>query len=151
MNALCIDDQGALPIDLDAASQLVTTFLKWKNVQWDEVIICFVTKESISKLHAYHFDDPTPTDCITFPIDSPKEEGEGPRILGEVFVCPEVAIEYTQKEGGNPYEEVSLYVIHGLLHLLGFDDIEKEDREEMRREEKSAIEYLKKNKVMLHD
>lgn len=151
MNALCIDDQEALPIDLDAASQLVTTFLKWRNVQCNEVTICFVTKKSISKLHADHFDDPTPTDCITFPIDSPEEGGEGPRILGEVFVCPEVAIEYTQKEGGDPYEEVSLYVIHGLLHLLGFDDIEKEDREEMRREEKSAIDYLKKNKVMLHD
>ena len=151
MNALCIDDQKALSINLVDASQLVTTFLKWKNVQCDEVTINFVTKEVITRLHADHFDDPTPTDCITFPIDSPEEDGEGLHILGEVFVCPEVAIEYTQQEGGDPYEEVSLYVIHGLLHLLGFDDIEKEDREEMRREEKSAIDYLKKNKVMLHD
>lgn len=90
----------------------------------------------ISKLHAQFFDDPSPTDCISFPIDG--------SLLGDIFVSPQAAIDYVQKKGGNVQSELLLYVIHGLLHLMGYDDMEKNEKRRMRRAEKRHLLNLQK-------
>ncbi|MCB1071895.1 MAG: rRNA maturation RNase YbeY [Chlamydiales bacterium] len=149
MNVHTTNNQSALSINHEDVERLVKSFLKWKKVACDEVIIHFVKKDEICHLHKEHFQDPTPTDCISFPIDSPDEATSGYSILGEVFVCPEVAIEYVNENGGNPYLETSLYIIHGLLHLLGYDDQDDESRAIMRAQEKSAMLYLERNKEIL--
>lgn len=131
--------------------RLVTSFLHWKQISSDEVSIHFVDKDEISRLHGDFFNDPSPTDCISFPIDAPDENKGEYTVLGEIFVCPQVGIEYAIKNNQDPYVEVSLYVIHGLLHLLGFDDQSEEEKVIMRGEENSAMEYLKENKGLLHE
>lgn len=148
MKVHCINTQSALPIAYRDVERLVISFLEWKQVQSDEVTIHFVSKEEITKLHGDFFDDPTPTDCISFPIDPPGDTKSGYTILGEIFVCPEVAIDYV--DGGDPYREITLYVIHGLLHLMGYDDIEEEDQIIMRTQEKSAMLYLEEKQEILH-
>ena len=70
---------------------------------------------------------------------------------GEVFVCPEVALKYAQKHHLSPFKELSLYIIHGLLHLLGYDDQDPTSILIMHDEEKSAIGYLKQKGALLHD
>ncbi len=147
MNVNVVSAQSALPLSKEKVERLVQTFLKWKCVEVDEVAIHFVDKEEISHLHDLYFNDPSPTDCISFPIDDPMEEGYV--VLGEIFVCPEVALEYVAKKGGDPYEEVLLYIVHGLLHLLGFDDQNPEDIRIMRGEEKSAINYFREHDILL--
>ena len=126
---------------------LVTSILGFKNVVCDEISIHFVSKEEICELHADYFNDPTPTDCITFPIDS--EEDSTYRILGEIFVCPEVAISSCKEFKTTLDYELSLYIVHGILHLLGYDDIEEEDEIIMRKEESLSLEHLKKNHLLL--
>lgn len=149
MNVHTINSQSALNINHKDVERLVRSFLKWKKVNCNEVIIHFVDREKITQLHKDHFQDPTPTDCISFPIDSPDETTSGYSILGEIFICPEIAIEYVNENRGNPYHETSLYIIHGLLHLLGYDDQDSENRSIMRAQEKSAMLYLEKNKELL--
>ncbi len=100
----------------------------------------FIGKKRIAALHAHYFNDSSPTDCITFPY-------EDPDFLGEVFVCPQVAAEYVKKHGGNLEKEITLYVVHGFLHLLGFDDQTERDRKKMRAEEKKWMTTLAKNKL----
>ena len=117
--------------------KLIGAFLFSKKVLCSEVAIHFVSKKKICELHEHLFDDPTPTDCISIPIDAPSSDAPFSH-LGEVFVCPKVAIEY----GGDPEQETMLYIIHGLLHLLGFDDIKSADRKVMRREEKKALRFI---------
>ncbi|MCB1107501.1 MAG: rRNA maturation RNase YbeY [Chlamydiia bacterium] len=151
MNIEFTNRQTVLPVSPIALKRLVSTFLNWKGVCCDEVSVHFVDKKEISRLHAEFFNDPSPTDCISFPIDSPTDHPKGYVVLGEVFVCPEVGVEYAIKEGLNPYEEVSLYTIHALLHLLGFDDQTEKDRMVMRGEENSAMHYLKENGVLIHE
>ncbi|MDQ8202820.1 rRNA maturation RNase YbeY [Pelagicoccus sp. SDUM812003] len=102
-----------------------------------ELSIAFVSKKEIARLHADFMDDPTPTDVITFPGDPDIE------LAGEICVCPEVARDYAQRERLDFSEELSLYVIHGYLHLCGFDDIEESDRAEMRRAEKLAMQIAR--------
>ncbi len=123
-------------------SRIVNEILRLEGVKTDEVSINFVDMAMICKLHEQYFNDPSFTDCISFPIDS---GSEGPyNILGEVFICPLAAIEYATKSGFDPYDETLLYLVHGLLHLAGYDDISDEDAKEMRHAEKRHLERLRK-------
>ena len=87
-------------------------------------------------------------------MDFPEIRGEGLedlelKILGEIFVCPKTAIEYAVQYKKNPYEEVTLYIVHGLLHLLGYDDIEKNARNLMRKAERKHMKALTQKGLIL--
>lgn len=144
MNITITNTQTDLPIDEKQARTIVREALLLMNVECMEISFQFVSKKDITTLHADFFDDPTPTDCITFPIDPPGPDA----LLGEVFVCPKTAIEYVANQGGNVEEETILYICHGILHLLGFDDIDDKDRQEMRKNESFLIENLRKKGLL---
>ncbi|MBS0615489.1 MAG: rRNA maturation RNase YbeY [Verrucomicrobia bacterium] len=127
--------QKDLSISRSSVKKLVELVLEDRET---EVVIHFVGKKKISQLHDQFFDDPSPTDCITFPM--------GGDILGEIFVCPQVAKEYDPR---HPYRETSLYVIHGLLHLLGYDDIQRSDRIKMQRAQNRLLKKAKAKRCLL--
>lgn len=103
-----------------------------------QISIYFVTEAKISQLHKEFFGDPTPTDCISFPLDQDH--------LGEVFISPKAALQYNPK---NPYQELTLYLVHGVLHLIGYDDLDPVKRKEMRKKEKLCIRQLSnKNRLI---
>jgi probable rRNA maturation factor len=139
VNIQVIQNQS-ISIDPLTVEKLVVEFTNFHHVKFDEATIHFVNTSKISKLHKEYFDDPTTTDCISFPMDD--EEEEGYRILGDVFICPETAASFVEKNGGELYQEITLYVVHGLLHLLGYDDIEDEDKAEMRAEETRFLKIV---------
>jgi probable rRNA maturation factor len=130
--------QTDLTIALNQVSPLVQAVLAAEKVVCDEVSIHFVSEEEISDLHQQFFNDPKPTDCISFPL----EANSSYRLLGDVFVCPKVAINYASKHGLDSYQELTLYVIHGLLHLVGYDDIKSEDRKKMRAAERRLMKKM---------
>jgi len=141
------NSQKDLSISASSVKQLVTALLKHLKIVCDEISFHFVTTRKISQLHKDFFDDPTTTDCITFPIDSC--ETDDFRVLGEVFVCPKTAIEYAQSKNKDPYIETSLYLVHGILHLIGYDDIDPKDRSAMRKKEKHCMKFLQENNLLL--
>ena len=142
MKITVINEQDALIICSKQVEQIVEHVLKYENCQCDEVIIHFVNDQTICQLHLQYFDDDSLTDCITFPID--EEEDSYYRLLGEVLICPYTAILYAEKNQKDPYLETTLYLIHGLLHLLGYDDIENIERKKMRQAEKRNMKNLAK-------
>ena len=144
MNILVNNNLNDLPISNDSVISVIQAFVDFEQIPADEISINFVDTETICSLHADYFDDPSPTDCISFPLDDEEEEY---RVLGEVFVCPKTAQEYASSQGTDPYLEVTLYVIHGLLHLIGFDDLEDRDRLEMRKKEEDHLQNLKNLKL----
>lgn len=100
-----------------------------------ELSIIFVDVPAMTELHVRWMDEPGPTDVMSFPMDelrpgtetAPSAEG----MLGDVVVCPEVAANQAREAGHSTQEEMLLLVTHGILHLLGFDHAEPEEREEM--------------------
>lgn len=138
-----------MKISKKSVKQVVQAVLSFENKATDEVAIYFVSQKKISHLHLEYFDDPSPTDCITFPLDS--QEDLVYHILGEIFICPKTAIEYTLKSGKvlleEQHQEVTLYLVHGLLHLLGYDDIKKNDQKKMRAAEARLMDYLIQNQL----
>ncbi len=141
MKVFIFNRQKAFSINSSLTQKAVFYFLKKEKVNSSEVALYFVTKREIKKLHFKYFNDNTSTDCLSFPLDSPTEKG----FLGEVFICPQTALEYAKKKRLNPKEEVLLYVVHSLLHLLGFKDLPKKEKIRMRKKEKESMEFLKTN------
>lgn len=142
MDIHIINKQKDLKISVPFIRKIVKEVISYEGQECQEVTVNFVTTKAICRLHADFFDDPTPTDCISFPMD---EEGDatGHRVLGEIFVCPKTALDYAASHSTDSTEELILYVIHGLLHLMGYDDIDKEDRKKMRAAERRHIKHVK--------
>lgn len=139
--------QSDLPLDFSNLQAIVSEVLKLEKQSAAEVGIHFVTTKEICKLHKLYFNDPSPTDCISFPLDGPNETHY--RLLGDVFVCPNTAVQYAAAHKSDAYFETTLYVVHGLLHLLGYDDIAEKDIPTMRAAEKRHMSNLKKLNLQL--
>jgi probable rRNA maturation factor len=148
-----------MPLSPRGIVDLVSLVLQDLNVCSDEVILHFVTKRAIQKKHKDFFNDPTPTDCISFPIDPPllstpessQTRNKGYHVLGEIFICPKVALEYAKEHPIDPSEELARYIIHGLLHLVGYDDIKKAERLRMRRMENRLLKIRLRKKCDIVD
>lgn len=147
MNILVVHNQKVLTISEESVKSVIKEFLSVANIHYDEVTIHFVDNETMCDLHSDYFNDPSPTDCISFPMDD--TEVPGYRVMGDIFVCPETAIKYVKEHGGDVYQEVTLYVIHGLLHLIGHDDIEDSENQVMREAEVLHIEHLRKKNIWI--
>ena len=94
--------------------------------------------EEMSQLHGQFMDDPTPTDVMAFEGDESESD-----YLGDVVVCWSVAQEEAKFHEHDALVELQLYIMHGILHLLGFDDHSPEDREQMHLLQKEALKLEK--------
>ncbi len=77
-----------------------------------------------------------PTDVISFPLE------DDPVLMGDVVVSAETARREAAARGHPAYHELVLYAVHGVMHLLGFDDHSPADRRRMRRAERAALAAL---------
>ncbi len=130
--------QRTLSLSESSVKSVVSFLLKTYRVASRQLAIYFVSRQRIQALHGQFFGSGTATDCITCPFDPPEQKG----FLGEIFVCPEVASIFARKNQLDPYEELTLYLIHGFLHLMGFKDKTSLERKQMRAEEKKCLQLL---------
>mgnify|MGYP006295916015 CR=1 FL=1 len=98
-----------------------------------ELSISIVDEEEMSSLHMQWMDEPGPTDVLSFPMDEmkPYSATTGPGILGDIVICPEFAAKQARTAGHSLQEELELLTVHGVLHLLGFDHRENNERKIM--------------------
>jgi probable rRNA maturation factor len=102
-----------------------------------ELSIVFVDDDELAALHAVWLDDPSETDVITFDLG---DDDSGP--AGELYVSVERALAVANARGLDPLRELMLYVVHGSLHLCGFDDRDPRERRAMRAAERRAFKKL---------
>ncbi len=100
-----------------------------------DVGIIFVDEAPMTELHIKWMDEPGPTDVLSFPMDELRpgsEESLSPEgVLGDIVVCPQVAIRQAAVAGHEPINEILMLVTHGMLHLVGFDHAEAAEEKEM--------------------
>lgn len=98
-----------------------------------ELEITFVDDAQIAQIHGEYMDDPTPTDVITFPLGE-----EYAQLIISVDTCKRQALEF-----GNTFDkELILYMVHGILHLAGYDDRTKKQITQMRKMESELLVKL---------
>jgi len=131
-----INNESGVAVD-EAAIQRLTVFaLDQLHVHPDaELGIVFVDEAAMEQLHLQWMDEPGPTDVLSFPMDELRPGNEDnltpAGLLGDIVVCPQVAIAQAEAAGHSPIEEMLLLTTHGMLHLLGFDHAEPEEEKEM--------------------
>ncbi|MDR7384616.1 rRNA maturation RNase YbeY [Promicromonospora iranensis] len=100
-----------------------------------ELSIIFVDTTVMADLHVQWMDEPGPTDVLSFPMDELRPGRDGdvtpPGTLGDIVLCPEVAVTQAKAAGHSTTEELLLLTTHGILHLLGYDHAEPEEEKEM--------------------
>jgi len=127
--------QRRLRLDKRFLKKTVRRILEDAGIESAEISIAVVDDPTIAKVHAEFLDDDSPTDVISFVL------GSSPgRLEGEVVASADTAIARAPQYGWLPEEELLLYVIHGVLHLVGYDDTTPQKRKSMRRMERHYLE-----------
>ena len=129
------DTQSHLNVDPQALTRLVSSTLAAEGVNRATISIALVDNSTIHDLNRRHLGHDWPTDIITFPLSDPDE----PILSGELVISAEMAATTADQAGIAPWDELALYVVHGLLHLTGYDDTDLEDRAMMRQRETAIL------------
>jgi probable rRNA maturation factor len=137
-------------INKNSTHKVVEEVLRLEKRACDLISVYFISDKKMRSYHKSLFNDSSATDCITVPLDNNFTISTSHRFLGEIFICPKTALDYVAKKSHLTFwEELSLYLVHGLLHLLGYDDIRPTERALMRRKEKKLLLHLRKNGLLL--
>ena len=108
-----------------------------------EVSVSFVSKDRIRELNRTYRGIDKVTDVLSFPQYEAKEYMTGPLIeLGDVVICKERAEEQSETFGHSFEREMLYLFVHSMLHLLGYDHMENDEKKEMRVKEEAIMKYL---------
>jgi probable rRNA maturation factor len=131
-----------LPIDLDPLADLLATVLSAEGVPARaEASLQLVTTDAIAGLNAEHLGGSGPTDVLSFPLDGsgPVDEADADWLVGDVVVCAEVAARQAAEHAGTLDDELALLVVHGGLHLCGWDHADDDQRSAMWARERELL------------
>lgn len=121
-------------LDKKLVNEIVKNLKTKLNFEIESMDINFVSKNSIWEVNEKFLKHNYPTDIITF-----NYSGKNDSLDGEIFICPEVAVENAVTYKCSVDNEILRLIVHGFLHLLGYDDINEEDRKEMKTIEDSTV------------
>jgi probable rRNA maturation factor len=130
------DTQSFIPVVHDDLVALAARVLRGEGVSRASISIALVDDAAIHRVNRAHLDHDCPTDVISFLLSEPDEA----ELAGELVVSTQTALAIAVQLDVPPWAELVLYVVHGLLHLCGYDDRSDEDARIMRAREKMALE-----------
>lgn len=100
----------------------------------------FLDDKSIRRLNKKYKNSDRATDVLSFRLD--REEFGNKKFLGDIFISINTVFENSRRFGTDPAKELVLYVIHGILHLYGYDDLAPKDSLRMRKKETQVLRSL---------
>lgn len=127
------------PIDFDRMERAVAKILADAGVERGRMEIVVLDPEPMRETNVQFLGHDYPTDVLAFALEDDLENG---LLEGNVLVCPDVAAERAPEFGWAAAEELLLYVIHGALHLVGYDDHSPEDAPTMRAKEREYLAFV---------
>ena len=135
-----------LPVEYEEIlTDLVKRYLKYVNApKSSEISISFVDQDEIKELNNKYRGINRPTDVLSFPLDNWKYDNrpvisDYPVVLGDVIICVDIAREQAQSYGHSYKRELGFLLVHGLLHLAGYDHTLPEEEERMRNAQREIL------------
>lgn len=148
------DEQTDVVLDAHRWADLAEAVLIAEGC-FGELTLTFVDVGEMAELNSEHMGQSGPTDVLSFPLDAldvadhPVTGGAmttrgdaGPVLLGDVVICPAIAVEAAPRHAGTIDDEIALLVVHGILHVLGHDHAEPEQTQRMRSREREHLMQL---------
>ena len=142
-------DEIQVPEELEATLKKAMDIVAEKENLRDnaEVDITLVDLDEIHELNKQYRGIDRPTDVLSFALDEGDEEPEVEdeeveHLLGDVIICAQKAVEQGEEFGHGLTREMTYLAVHGMLHLLGYDHMEEEDKKVMRAREEEILREL---------
>jgi probable rRNA maturation factor len=141
-----INNESGMAADEDALRELAQYVIdQMETHPLADLSMLLVDDAHMTNLHEKWMEEPGPTDVLSFPMDelrphsmagpnrSRGRESDEPEpvLLGDVVLCPQVAVAQAEQHGHSTQAELELLTVHGVLHLLGYDHAEPEEEAEM--------------------
>jgi len=131
-----INNESGLEADSPGLVRLATFALDQLRIHpLAELSILLVDEDTMSAYHEKYLGEPGPTDVLSFPMDElrpPADDDEPPAgLLGDIVLCPAVTQRQARERGRSATAEAEYLLVHGLLHLLGYDHAEPDEKAEM--------------------
>jgi probable rRNA maturation factor len=157
IDVFAADEQHDHPVDLGRWSELARATLADEGVRGlSELTLIFADRLTIESLNRQFMGREGPTDVLSFPIDyepepsgrAPDSGGTGPgeppveeipTLIGDVVICPAEAARNALEHECSLDDEVALLVVHGVLHLLGWDHEDDSEAEAMEAREREIL------------
>ena len=131
MNNYEIEDNG-LYKDYDYLYEVIDYTLEHENVTNPVFSIIFVDNEEIHRINREYRGVDRPTDVISFAFEDSQDVSYNDiRVLGDIYISIPKMKEQAKEYGHSEKRELSFLTVHGLLHLLGYDHMKKDDEEKM--------------------
>ncbi len=135
MNVDVLDESGT-GVDVVALTRLCRFVMRRMRLHpATELTVRLVEPDTIATLNEQWMGKKGPTDVLSFPMDelTPGRDGEeSPEgYLGDIALCPQIAEQQAPAAGHSTSDEVDLLLVHGILHLLGYDHAEPDEHREM--------------------
>ena len=124
-----INNKAGFDIDLDNVKRVVKKFLDYYKLKGYKVSIALVDDEEIREVNKNYRNSDSTTDVLSF--SSSEEEKKEEKFLGEILINYNQTERQAPSFNHTPWEEFVFILVHGLLHLLGYDDSNEKDKEKM--------------------
>ena len=140
--------QKKVSLNPQRVQKIITTILRREGLKKTSLSVAFVTAQKIRALNQKFLKHSYPTDVLAFDLTEPfllkSRFLFGKRKLSqwEIIISTDAAIQNAKRFKTSVREEMTLYVIHGLLHLLGYDDHRSKDVERIRTKEQELLNFL---------
>lgn len=129
------NNSSGLPLTDDQVKNIIEYTSTSINLIASSITVIFVDDEKLARMHGEFLNDPTPTDIITFDLGEDKTEGE-------IYISTQRASEQAKQFNCTESEELLRLIVHGLLHLKGYNDLAEKDLKEMKTLENQLVEKL---------
>ena len=130
--------QEVVPIDRAKMREVVQRVLGNEDVTAAQISLAFVDNATIRQLNNRYLKHDEPTDVLSFPLS----DADTTPLHGELVIGAEVGKEQAAARGHDVQAELALYVIHGVLHLVGYSDTDASARGKMRERERYHLSAL---------
>jgi probable rRNA maturation factor len=147
------DEQDDLSVPASRIRRIARAVLAAEEVSGATISVALVDNPTIHRLNRQHLNHNEATDVLSFLFESKpsvsaartgtkRPRGKGSRIDGEIVISAEMAVQSAARFGWGAPEELTLYLVHGLLHLCGYDDLTDAERRVMRNREREILSSL---------
>jgi len=136
------ETENSLEEELKLINNVLLHGLKKLDISDVEFNVIIVDNEYIHRLNKEYRNIDRETDVITFALEDDKTFNPKERVLGDIYISIEKAISQSEEYGHSLKRELSFLAVHGLLHLLGYDHMEKEEEEIMFRLQKEILDEM---------
>lgn len=137
VNVLVANEQATIAIDESRLIAAVEAILVDSEFSSAYVSIAVVDDPTIHALNVEYLQHDYPTDVLSFVLEQTED-----RVEGELVVSADTALREAHEAGWSPHDELLLYIIHGTLHLVGYDDYAPADQVEMCAAEAHYLQRL---------